>query len=460
MSASQQILREYLFSLGFKVDKKSEQDFTWSIIKGELATKGLLGAMQAAAKAAYELTAGFAKAMEELYYSSRKADTTMDRLQGIEFGARSIGMQAGQVTSALQSMAMQLRTNPGLMGLLKTFGVEVKGRTMDKVAEDLLTAISKRPFYIGSQYANLFGFSEDQYFMLTQSLPKLKQMEELRKSISDEMGFSADAAAKESIAFDDSLRRLEARLGVLKDVIANWLLGPITKVINFVDRDVRNAVLFVRGAKDSGSVKLPWQKDSWSGSTNLGSQFASGTVTSSDTLGMRNNNPGNIMHSVGGGEYAMNAYATPASGLQAMARQLLVYQARGINTIRKIINTYAPAGGKGNSAATVSGYIADVAAKTGWGADSLLDFRDPNVLARYMAAAVSHEQGGKTGALGAADYLAAARGAQPVVLQQSTTINVSGPDPARTSQMVASEQTRINDRMVAGVVRDFSGGAR
>lgn len=63
-------------------------------------------------------------------------------------------------------------------------------------------------------------------------------------------------------------------------------------------------------------------------------------------LGIRNNNPGNLRY-VGqlGATYGESGFAhwqTMGEGIQALHNQILRYEGRGLNTIRKIISTYAP----------------------------------------------------------------------------------------------------------------------
>lgn len=65
--------------------------------------------------------------------------------------------------------------------------------------------------------------------------------------------------------------------------------------------------------------------------------------------GYRNNNPGNIRYlssNAWNGQVrndgGYGVYDTPQNGTRAMGRQLLVYSKRGLNTVRKIIATWAP----------------------------------------------------------------------------------------------------------------------
>jgi hypothetical protein len=110
--------------------------------------------------------------------------------------------------------------------------------------------------------------------------------------------------------------------------------------------------------------------------------------------GIRNNNPGNLNY-VGqagahleapGGRFA--AFGTMTQGLGAMADQLERYMIGGTDTIRKIVNKYAPASDHNN----VNAYIADLMKQTGDSADQKLGGGD---LASLMRAIINHEGNGK-----------------------------------------------------------------
>lgn len=98
------------------------------------------------------------------------------------------------------------------------------------------------------------------------------------------------------------------------------------------------------------------------------------------------NNPGNLRPA--GQSTGFQTFATPEEGLRAMARQLQIYGTRDhLDTISDIVSKYAP-----KSENDTASYIKDVARKTGFSATDHLDLGNRDVLARLVAAMVSHEQ--------------------------------------------------------------------
>lgn len=153
-------------------------------------------------------------------------------------------------------------------------------------------------------------------------------------------------------------------------------------------------------------------------------------------------------------------FGSAQDGLDAMAGLLTGkgYAGAGINTISGILNKYAP--GKENN---TSAYIADVAGRTGFGANARLNLSDPNTLSSLMAAMIHHEQGRDPYSMSMISDSANRRlvsssgGSGGVRIDQKTEINVNGPASASaTADLVAKQQDRVN----AGMARNFAGATQ
>ena len=118
-------------------------------------------------------------------------------------------------------------------------------------------------------------------------------------------------------------------------------------------------------------------------------------ILTSGSRGIRNNNPGNVRKSVTrwAGQVADELqrdpafviFTAPEYGIRAMAKILKSYFARGTDTIREIISTWAPASENDTAA-----YIASVAGKLGLSPDQRLSAAD---LPKLIPAIISHENG-------------------------------------------------------------------
>jgi hypothetical protein len=110
--------------------------------------------------------------------------------------------------------------------------------------------------------------------------------------------------------------------------------------------------------------------------------------------GIRNNNPGNIRHgkskwqgmAAQQTDAAFVQFISPEYGIRALSHILDSYAARGLNTVRKIINTFAPPIENDTGA-----YVQAVADALGVTPDTILSVA--NVKVDLVAAIIRHENG-------------------------------------------------------------------
>lgn len=123
--------------------------------------------------------------------------------------------------------------------------------------------------------------------------------------------------------------------------------------------------------------------------------------------GIRNNNPGNIRKSAvrfqglaaAQPDSAFWTFSGPEWGLRAMAKILMTYEGRGVDTVREIISTWAPPNENNTGAyveAVLKGLVAaEVVDAAGHPVteDSLIDVRQAHIMAPLLKAIVAHENG-------------------------------------------------------------------
>jgi hypothetical protein len=106
---------------------------------------------------------------------------------------------------------------------------------------------------------------------------------------------------------------------------------------------------------------------------------------------MHGNNPGNLRR--WGAMPVVNGFAVFPNitvGLEAMEAQLGLYFQRGLNTLQKIIRTWAPASDNNPT----NNYILNVSRMSGFDENQVLDWTHPLTKGRIMFAMIHQEQGG------------------------------------------------------------------
>lgn len=181
--------------------------------------------------------------------------------------------------------------------------------------------------------------------------------------------------------------------------------------------------------------------------------------------GIRNNNPGNIRHSKDKWQGMADeqkdtefvTFRSPEFGLRAIARVLLTYQKRGLNTIGEIVGAYAPPS-ENNTAA----YINSVCSQVGYGSLVEIDVDNYEVMKPLVEAIIRHETGASypDSVIDAGLRLAGIHGAAPKPLVKSKTMAGSAATAAGGVLAAAAEVSRqvreVQDVVQPGV--DFVQG--
>lgn len=118
-----------------------------------------------------------------------------------------------------------------------------------------------------------------------------------------------------------------------------------------------------------------------------------GTAAVYMTRAIRNNNPLNLRANKFVGFKGLDAdgyaiFDTMANGLRGAARQLLLYQSRGIVTPTQIVSTWAPSNENDTQA-----YIDYMCSELGINQDVPVNLSDRNVLFDWMRAQIRQEAG-------------------------------------------------------------------
>ena len=186
------------------------------------------------------------------------------------------------------------------------------------------------------------------------------------------------------------------------------------------------------------------------------------------TRGVRNNNPGNIertstkwqgMADDQSGDARFIVFKTPQWGVRALARTLLTYQnTHKLDTVRKIINRWAPPG-ENNTAA----YVKAVAKACGVLPDDVIDLDSAAVMRPLVVAIIAHENAGYAYPAGVIDeglHMAGVADAKPkplvkqkaFVAQAATGVSVAGAACAQYAAPVKEAADKLADFTGAPII--------
>lgn len=259
MADSSVVLREYLVSLGFKVDQKEGKKFDDGLNKWDKKAALLGKTLGATGVAAAAMVTSFAYSMEKLYYASRRTDSAVGNIKALDYASRQVGVK--NIQQSLEAVARNLRSNPGLTGLLESLGVQVKGRDKSDVLIDLVSQLKKMPFFVAEKYANLFGIDPDTLFMLQDGLDKMKAANIERKQWAAELGLDEAKAAEASVQLVNSWRSITEHGSMFVDSVLIRGLPVLQAMATESNKILDSWTKILTGKTGSGN----FGKDLWDG---------------------------------------------------------------------------------------------------------------------------------------------------------------------------------------------------
>lgn len=217
-----EILKEFLVKLGFRVDETGNKKLDDQLKRTTKNVQFIGEAIAGVVTAATGMTLLFAASMEKMYYASRRTGATVANLQAIEYAGRQIGLSAGASTQAVESLAQNLRSNPGLVGLLHgEFGIKTQGRDTTQILLDLVGKLRQMPYFQAKQFGEMFGLNPQTLLMMEQGYGKLRGLEQQRLRMNQQAGINPNEQARQAHQIMVEFRRLMAQWNVLKSQLAS-----------------------------------------------------------------------------------------------------------------------------------------------------------------------------------------------------------------------------------------------
>lgn len=445
-------IKEFLVALGFKVDERSFRKFdeATGLSTRNLAKLGFTATAAAAAVTAFVVKVG--QSLDRLYFASKRTGSAAEEINAFGFAVGQMGGNADEAKASLENLARFMRTNPGSGGLLtRALGVKPENlKDTVKVMNDLARTFQRMPFYLASRYAGMLGIDEKTLIAMRET-GKLSSKEDDYKRMVAERGIDLNALSEKSMEFNNQLKTLDSSFGLLAADMEGHLLPAVMKLNEWVLKFTSFTAGNSPAAHAVGDWLLTARDYLRTGIWNPPDSSTGGSPEAGAPRGIRNNNPGNLrkwgnMPTSGGFAVFPNAEA----GLGAMAKQLLLYQQRGWNTVSKIVDHWAPASDGNNT----KSYKDRLAQHMGVGWNEKLNLNNATQMAELMHGITTHENGKNP--YSAPLMVGAARSAiRNATLNQKTEIKIMGGDK-NTAGEIAAQQNSVNQQAVrnlAGAVQ-------
>lgn len=249
-------LKDFLISLGFKVDEAGARKFD-AVVAGTTLKAIELGVkVEAAALSVVAFTAKIASGLDDLYWASQRTGATVEGIKQIGYAVSQVGGSVDGARGSLENLARFMRNNPGAEGFLNRLGVQTRDasgnmRDMATIFTGVGQRLSSMPYYRANQYAEMLGLDENTLMAMRRGIGEyMGQYNAMKKAI----GFNPDQAAAASNRFMTSLRSLSEAASMARDKIGSNLADGLAGSLDRLRRQILENFPKIEGAI-TGTVK-------------------------------------------------------------------------------------------------------------------------------------------------------------------------------------------------------------
>lgn len=253
-------LKDFLISLGFKVDEAGARKFD-AVVAGTTLKAIELGVkVEAAALSVVAFTAKIASGLDDLYWASQRTGATVEGIKQIGYAVSQVGGSVDGVRGSLENLARFMRNNPGAEGFLNRLGVQTRDasgnmRDMATIFTGVGQRLSSMPYYRANQYAQMLGLDENTLMAMRRGIGQFSgEYTAMAKAI----GYNADVAAVSSNKFMTSLRSFGLMAGMARDKIGSSLADGLAGSLDRLRRQILENFPKIEGAITSTVKGILW----------------------------------------------------------------------------------------------------------------------------------------------------------------------------------------------------------
>jgi hypothetical protein len=235
-------IKEFLVSIGYKVDGSSERRFEDSLkkatLRAELLGRAIAEAAEAIARGAVRIAQGF----DDIYYASQRTKASVENLKSLSYAVSQLGGSYSGAMQSFEAFGTKLRNNPGYGSMVRQLGVatEANGKARDTaiVMTELAQKLSRMPRHVSMAYLEALGIDERTFDAL-KSGDLVRYTEEYRKK-QVQLGVDQKRTAEIGRDLTVAWRQMSLTLSVLGEKLLQSVGPGLTKLIEKFDQFVTN----------------------------------------------------------------------------------------------------------------------------------------------------------------------------------------------------------------------------
>ncbi len=221
--ASSDVIREFLVSLGYKVDKGGQREFAAAVESSTAKVAALGTALVAAGTAVVGYTNRAAEYGEKLYWLSQRSKASAAGIEALGYAASQLGSSTDAAYGSIEAFGRFLQSAPGAKQWLERWIGPFEN------TEDALIKIGKRFKDAAPYFRNMVAQTLGLDYNFAQSLysGEFEQRVTEERERAARAGIDRDKFAEEATQFKQAWREFWNELGLIGDRAAAELFTPL-----------------------------------------------------------------------------------------------------------------------------------------------------------------------------------------------------------------------------------------
>jgi len=256
------VIKEFLVSLGYKLDESGHRRFTESIASTTKQVVALGVAIEATAVALVGMVHRVSVGFESLAYASSRVNASVSNINSFKYAISQLGGTADGAMASLEAFSRKLRENPqGQEAWLKSWGVatrDASGKMKDTT--DLMKGLvgskkfQSQPEFLRLHIAEEAGIDERTYRALLLQVDKFT--DEYKKKMRA-AGLDPDKAAQDAKKFEQAWRSMGTSFDIIKAKVLSSFSGETgDKFQQFISYLDKNSGKIAKGLEAVGSFLM------------------------------------------------------------------------------------------------------------------------------------------------------------------------------------------------------------
>jgi hypothetical protein len=223
-------IREFLVSLGFRIDDSTERRFISALESATLGAKLLGDAIEGMARTVVDNVGQVAEQFEALFYQSQRVGASAQSIRAFQYAVSQLGGTVEGANASLEGFGEFLRNTPHAREMIaRNLNIPLKD-TADsaKFPLDIGERLSHMPAYQANVFREAYHIGDQETLFAIERAEQARQRYEESLKSQGEAGIGGDAM-KRATQFEQAWREVWQRIGTMAEGGESKLLTGLTK---------------------------------------------------------------------------------------------------------------------------------------------------------------------------------------------------------------------------------------